>query len=253
MLAKVIAVQAQLGRPLSLAEKIHIFKQRADFVCLPEYWVMDDTVTDHHRAALLHADQTADLAGLAEELGTTLVAGTTVEPRASQLYNTSQVIRGGEVVGRYHKRNLMPGEQKAGLTPGTEPLVVDIDGVRVAVLICGDVFTPDFYDQLAKLQADLIFIPTASPRREGDRLSEKSRRDQVYFVDGASRAGAYVIKVCGVGSLFGKPLQGRSLIAAPWGILNQVRPEDEAAERIMTETLDLDELRDFRKKRRSGR
>jgi len=253
VLVKAIAVQARMGRPLSLAERIHIFKQRADFVCLPEYWLMDDSVKDHHRAALLHADQAEYLAQLSEELGTTLIAGTIVEPLENQLCNTCQIIRGGEVLGKYCKRNLMPGELKAGMTPGTAHLVVDIDGIRVAVLICGDVFSPDFYDQLAELQADLIFIPTASPRRDADRLSEKSRRDQVYFVDGASRASAFVIKVCGVGSLFGKPLQGRSLIAAPWGMLNQVQIQDEAAERTMTETLDIAELRDFREKRRSSR
>ena len=121
MLVKTIGVQARMGRPLSLSEKIHIFKLRPDFVCLPEYWAMDDTVTDHHRAALLHADQTAGLVGLSDELRTTLIAGTVVEPRGNQLYNTSMVIRGGEVLGRYHKRNLMPGEAKAGITPGTVP------------------------------------------------------------------------------------------------------------------------------------
>jgi predicted amidohydrolase len=238
-----------MGRPLSLAEKIHIFKQRPDFVCLPEYWLMDDTVTDHHRAALLHADQTAYLSRLSDELDTTLIAGTTVDPADSQLANTCTVFRSGEVLGRYRKRNLMPGELKVGMVPGKEPLVVDIDGIRVAVLICGDVFTPGFYDQLAQLQVDLIFIPTASPHRERDRKSEKAKRDQAYFVEGAMRSGAFVVKVCGVGSLFGKPLQGRSLIAAPWGILSQVQPEDEATERIMTETFDFDELREFRKKR----
>lgn len=253
MLIKILAIQTRIGEQLSLAARIHIFKQRADFVCLPEYWMMDDTVADHHRAALLHADQTAYMARLTEELGTTLIAGTTVEPHEDHLHNTAQVIRGGEVLGKYHKRNLMPGELAAGLRRGATPLIVEVDGVRVAVMICGDVFSPEFYDQLAELNADVIFIPTASPWIEGDRRSEKSKRDQVYYVDGASRAGAYVVKVCGVGLLFGKPLQGRSLIAAPWGILSQVRPEDEATERILTETLNIDELREFRAKRRSSR
>ena len=33
MLIKIAAVQAELGQPLSLEEKIYIFKQRPDFVC----------------------------------------------------------------------------------------------------------------------------------------------------------------------------------------------------------------------------
>lgn len=249
MLIKLVAVQARVGCPLSQVEKIHIFKQRPDFVCLPEYWLMDDRITDHHRAALYHAEQTEYLKRLSEELRTTLIGGTTVMPVGDLLYNSCQVFSRGKFLGRYFKRRLMPGEQKAGLTPGDAPFVLEIDSVRVAVMICSDVFAPEFYDELINERVDLVFVPTASPRREDDRPSEKAHRDKTYFVAGADRAGAFVIKVCGIGELFGRPLQGRTLIAAPWGILNPARVDAEDSVRIVSETLDTDELRDFCLKR----
>jgi len=52
MLVKVAIVQSRLGRELPLEQKLHIFKQRPDFVCLPEYCMVGETETDFSRAAL---------------------------------------------------------------------------------------------------------------------------------------------------------------------------------------------------------
>jgi predicted amidohydrolase len=67
-------------------------------------------------------------------------------------------------------------------------------------------------------------------------------------VSGAERSGAYVIKACGVGTLFGNALQGRSLIASPWGILAQTELSGESEKRLLTITVDISELREFRSK-----
>jgi len=40
MLIKVVAFQGEIGKQLTLEEKIYIFKQRPDFVCLPEYYLL---------------------------------------------------------------------------------------------------------------------------------------------------------------------------------------------------------------------
>jgi len=250
VLVKVLAVQARMGQPLSLAEKIHIFKQKPDFVCLPEYWLLDATVGDHHRAALRKSEYEEYLTGLSDELATNLVAGTIVAAQGDRLYNTCLVLHRGSLLGSYCKQQLMKGERAAGIHPGSSDLILDVDGVRIGLMICSDVFHLPRYDRFAENRVDIIFVPTASPYRSTDSAPEKKKRDRVYFLDGARRSGAFVVKVCGVGSLFGKPLQGRSLIAAPWGILNQVGSGDEAAEMIMSETLDIAEIRDFREKQR---
>ncbi len=251
MLVKVVAVQARMGEPLSLEEKLHILREQPEFVCLPEYYLLDDSIEDFHRAAIYCAEYLKYLQRLSDELGTCLIAGTVVEAEGDRLYNTCYVINRGTVIGRYRKRNPVPGEIAKGISPGSEPLILEIDDVRVGVLICGDVFDPLLYRQMHDLGTDIIFIPTTSAYRPADSLSRKAYRDEIYFRHGAELAGAYVVKACGVGRIFKHPLQGRSLIAAPWGLLSRVQADSEQSKRLLGEILDIAELRDFRSKYRA--
>jgi nitrilase len=249
MLIKVVAVQTELGRPLSLEEKIYIFKQRPDFVCLPEYYQLTPDHPDYHRAALSTPEHLDYLAHLSSDLGTCLIGGTVIEPDGDRLYNTCFIINRGNRLAGYRKRYPVPGELHKGISPGNQVVVYDIEGVKIGLLICGDVFYPELYRELAVRGADVIFIPTTSLYRPADSLSQKRQRDRRYFTSGAETAGAYVVKVCGVGSIFGKPLQGRSLVASPWGMISQVEPPSELGPRILTVTLDIDEIREFRQNR----
>jgi predicted amidohydrolase len=248
VLIKVVSVQARMGRRLTLPDMIHIFKQRPDFVCLPEYWLLDGTITDLHRAALRQREYLQYLCRLSEELSTCLVGGTVVTPEGDGLYNASPVIRQGDVIGCYRKRHPVPGEMSKGVRAGDANLVLTVDGVRMGVMVCGDVFHPEMFRQMRSEYVDVIFVPTTSPYRPDDSIAAKQERDRRLFVDGARTAGAYLIKTCGVGALFGKPLQGRSLVAAPWGILDRIRVEHETNERVITATLDIDEVREFRRR-----
>ena len=153
-------------------------------------------------------------------------------------------------MGSYRKRNPVPGEIAKGISPGRKPLVLEIDEVRIGVLVCGDVFDPSLYREMGELEVDIVFIPTTSAYRPADSLSRKVHRDEIYFRSGAELAGAYVVKTCGVGEIFGHPLQGRSLIAAPWGLLARVQSQSEQEKRLVREILDISELRDFRTKYR---
>ena len=250
MLIKIAAVQAELGQPLSLEEKIYVFKQRPDFVCLPEYFLLDQAQPDYARAALQTHDQLEYLTRLSADLATCLVAGTVVEPAGDRLFNTSYIINRGNILTGYRKRYPVPGELEQGISPGSEMATYDIEGVRIGLLICGDVFHPQLYQELAARDVDLVFIPTTSAYRPADSLSQKRDRDRRYFLAGAETTGAYVVKVCGVGTIFGKPLQGRSLVASPWGMVTQVEPAAERTKRVLTVTLDLEEIREFRRLRR---
>ena len=118
--------------------------------------------------------------------------------------------------------------------------------IVVGVAICADCLEAATFDRYREEEVDLIFVPNASPHRPGETAREKLQRDQDIFVRGAVRSGAYIIKVCGVGSLFGSRLQGRSLVAAPWGVLHQVPPEEEHRAQVITVNLSTDELHEFR-------
>ncbi len=251
MLVKVVAVQSRMGQKLSLAEKIHIFKERPDFVCLPEYSLMDESVSDYHRAALLYRAHLDYLIQLSDELHTCLIAGTVVEPEENRLYNSCYVVNRGLVLGRYRKRYPVAGEQKRGISPGDRNLVVEVNGVRIGVMVCGDVFFPHLYGELGEEEVDVIFVPTTSAYRPDDTISRKKDRDNTYFQSGAGAAGAYVVKVCSVGRIFDTELHGRSLMAAPWGMLRRVDFAAESNPRILAEILDIAELREFRRKLRT--
>ena len=246
MLTKVVAVQAKMGSRLNLAQRIHLFKQRADFICLPEYFLLDDGVTDFHRAALLRNDHLEYYERLSDELSTCLISGTVVEAEEDKLYNTCYVFNRGEELGSYRKRFPVPGELERGISPGTGQLVIEVEGVRIGIIVCGDVFYEQVYQELAERGVDLVFAPTTSPYRPADSISRKEYRDQIYFHAGATRCGAFVVKVCGTGRLFGKPLQGRTLITGPWGMVKQVDFSEEQSERVLSETLSISELREFR-------
>ncbi len=250
MLVRVVAVQARMGKQLGLPDMIQIFKQRPDLVALPEYWLLDDSITDFHRAALNYQDYLHYLGRLSEELDTCLVGGTVVEVDQDRLHNVCPVFNSGWMRGKYRKRYPVDGERAKGIEPGTDNLVIEQDGVRIGIMICGDVFFPEMYQEMRQAEVDIIFVPTTSPYRPNDTIPSKNERDRRYFVDGARIAGAFVVKTCGVGTIFGKPLQGRSLVAAPWGVLSRIEFDQESNERILTVTLDIDEIREFRRRLR---
>ncbi len=252
MLVKIVAVQARLGQHLTLDEKIHIFKQQPDFVCLPEYYLVDHSVTDYARAALRVHDYLDYLQQLSAEFGCCLIAGTVVEPDGDKLFNTAHIFDRGLLIGKYRKQHPVARERERGISPGTRHFIFDHEDARVGILICGDVFFPERYTELGGHECDLIFIPTTSPFRPDDTPAQKQIRDEQYFASGARVSGAFVVKTCGVGEIFGHPLQGRSLVAAPWGIEQRVEIAAEQQKRLLAVTLDLTELRDFRRKMRKS-
>lgn len=251
MLIKVIAVQSQLGQRLSLEEKIHIFKQRPDFICLPEYCLVDSTAPDFARAALKSKENLQYLRELSAEFSACLIAGSIVEAEGDSLFNASYIYDNGEELGRYRKLSPVSGELERGILPGDQIFVATIDGIRVAILICADALNIALFEILGEREADIIFIPTTSPCRPGESKSEKHKRDNDIFLKGSQVSMAYIVKTCGVGDLFGKPRQGRSLITSPWGILKRVDYYSEMSPCILTELLDITELRDFRAKKKT--
>ena len=250
MLIKVMAVQSKLGRPLSLEEKLHIFKQQPDFVCLPEYCMIDEDDPDFSRSALKIKDNLTYLRNLSLEFSTCLIGGSVVEGDKENLYNSAYIFSKGDYVGRYRKLNPVSGEVEKGILPGDKILTSTVDDIKIAVLICADALNPGLFELLYEKEVDIIFIPTTSPHRPAESKAEKHKRDCEVYLAGAVKASAYLVKTCGIGPLFGKPLQGRSLMVAPWGFLRRVPIYTEMDTAILTAALDIYEIRDFRRKRK---
>jgi omega-amidase len=247
MLINIMICQLQVGGGISLAEKIHIFKHKPDFVCLPEYFLIPPKADNYSSFASEFDSNMKKLRRLSNELDTTLVGGSIVERVNSSLFNTSYVFAKGRKIASYRKQNPTNNEKNRGISPGNKQILFEIDNIRIGVLICADIFHDKCFEKMRKLNADLIFMPTVSPLIVNDPTKSKMERDENLFVRAAKISGAYVIKTCGLGTLFGNQLNGRSLVAAPWGIIWKIPPENEQHPRIQSIILDIDELHDFRR------
>jgi predicted amidohydrolase len=229
--------QAQPGTGITSDERAFYRERDIDMLVLPEYFWVRPGDADHRQAAAHFAEDLAALAALSREEDWLIVGGTVVEADGDTHHNACPVFHGGVELARYRKIHLMPGEARHGLTPGERFVIVETAGLRVAPVICADVLYPDTFDRVSALEPDLILAPMSSPHRPDDSERDKDARDREIFLQGAIRAGAPIVKAGGMGTLFGRPLQGRSLVATPTGIIFRT-PFDEESER-RTWTVDV--------------
>ncbi|TVS12214.1 MAG: NAD+ synthase [Wenzhouxiangella sp.] len=89
-------------------------------------------------------------------------------PRAmgGKRYNSVSWLRDGRILGTYDKwdlPNYAVFDERRYFVPGTEPLVIEVAGVRVGVLICEDTWTPEAARAAHKAGAQLLVSANASP------------------------------------------------------------------------------------------
>lgn len=247
MMTSVAALQLPIGGGITLEDTLHLWRMRPDFVCLPEYFFVDEADATYADGAGRIPTQKERLRMLSRDLSCAVIGGTMAQPLGEGYANVATLYVRGEIAGEYQKVNPYGREEQRGIIPGSDYRVFDVAGVRIGILICADVLVAESFAAMGRLGAEVIFVPTVSPHRPEDTIKEKDRRDAEIFVAGAQRACAYVVKTCGVGTLFGGRLQGRSGIFAPWGILKRVAPDHEDRRVILTDVLDIDEIREFKR------
>lgn len=223
--------QAQPGTGVTTAEIAAYREAGVRILVLPEYfWVREED--SDHRAAAAHFDQDMQAVAELSRAGDWLVVGgTVIETRGHHHYNMCPLFENGREVGRYRKNHLMPGEARRGLSAGEGFVIVETLGLKLAPVICADVLYHDTFDEVAAIEPDLVLAPMSSPFRELDPPEEKDTRDREIFLRGAAHANAPIVKVGGMGTLFGRTLQGRSLVATPKEILFRTPFEEESARR----------------------
>src|SRR5258708_7187648 len=118
-------------------------RYRADIVMLPELAVSGYPPED----LLFHSGMRLQVARSLERLkqearGITLIAGYP-EYAGSKIFNAAIVIRDGKVLAN-HRKACLPNyrvfDEKRYFTPGTEPTLVELNGVKAGVLVCEDVW-----------------------------------------------------------------------------------------------------------------
>ena len=216
----------------------------AELALLPEYWFLppqDDPLAEVRAAAAREEELKAFLADQSAATGM-VVAANTLATSGPALLNVLRVADGGRIAWTQPKLHPMPVEAGWGVAGGPKLVRHDVRGVPAGGLVCADVLYPEAARLLALQGAEIVLNPVLSRLRQDDRT--KDAREAV-FVARAWDGACFVLKASGY--LPGK-IAGRSLIAAPWGLVARYR--DEAAEEVLVADLDLEGLRAFRTEQR---
>ncbi|MCS6957141.1 MAG: NAD+ synthase [Aquificaceae bacterium] len=156
------------------------------------------------------------------------------------LYNALLIVGGGRLLGVY-KKTFLPNysvfDEKRYFRPGKEPLLLELDGVKVGFSVCEDVWHPDGWERFYALAGcELLININASPYYEG-----KYQYKENFLKARAQDNIAYLVYVNLVGGQDELVFDGRSLVVDPEGkILSRAKAFEED---LLTVSLDIDRVR----------
>jgi predicted amidohydrolase len=137
-----------------------------DLLVLPE--VFDGNLSMSPTAAEIE-NARQFLSTLARAANTNVIGGSIFPEIEGRRRNSCFIIdRQGREVGRYDKRIMFSIESDLR-EPGTGPGIYELDGVRIAVLICADLWWPELAREVCG-KADLLCVPAKSSVPGGDQV-----------------------------------------------------------------------------------
>ncbi|MFX1476081.1 MAG: carbon-nitrogen family hydrolase [Promethearchaeota archaeon] len=220
----------------SVIQVIHEAKRlQADILVLPELFTTGYFLEKASELAEKQDGYSINLLrDLASRFHIFLVAGSLLERRGKQIYNTCRLIgKDGRIVGSYDKIHLFPpfSEDKY-LTPGTTLPIFKTDLGVLGVAICFDIRFPELTRSLVLRGAQVIFVPAEFPAERisiwATLLRARAIENQV-FVVGCNR----------VGSDGNHSFGGRSAIIDPEG---KALAQAGGSQQIVSAVIDLDRI-----------
>lgn len=188
-LGSVIAdVEANIKKAEALIEK-ELFERSADFVFLPEVWTSGWDCPSFEACAedLESAKSVKMLQRLAKKYNTNIIGGSII---LKGMTNTCPVInRHGELVCTYDKNHLFSYygcDEGKFIKRGSNPVMVELDGVKIGLTICYDIRFPEIYRAYRKAGADILANMAAwgaSKKIPWDSMTtSRAVENQTYFV-----------------------------------------------------------------------
>lgn len=239
-------VGENLGRVAALVGEAA--RRGARLVLLPENFAFLGEETDKRNIAEdlpehgARGPIAARLGALALEHGVHLIAGGMPErsPDPDRPYNTCAVFTPeGRIAAIYRKIHLFDVDltdgtryrESAATSPGEEPRVATVGGLRVGLSICYDLRFPELYRALSSAGADVMVVPAAFTVTTGKDHWHVLLRAR------AIEAQAYVIAAAQWGKHpRGRMTYGKSCIIDPWG---EVVAQASEGEGVITASVDL--------------
>jgi len=148
---------------LQLVERAALDKP--DIACLPETFTGIGLETkEWFKSAETVPGPTTEALGEIAKRHAMYVVCPIVEMHGGKTFNSAILIdRTGKVVGSYHKMHPTIYEMEAGITPGTEPTVFEMDFGPVGFAICFDLNFRDVGEGLKGRGAKLVLFPSMYP------------------------------------------------------------------------------------------
>jgi NAD+ synthase (glutamine-hydrolysing) len=177
-------VAGNAGRVLESAQRARA-ELGADLVLFPELTLCGYPPEDllFHRGLRRQVEH--GLARVRDEVrGVAVMVGFPEYTRAG-IYNSAALIADGEIAA-IHRKAELPNykvfDEKRYFRPGTQPTVVNCKGLRVGLLVCEDLWTPESAQLARAGGAQLLAVINASPyeihkQREREEIARARARD----------------------------------------------------------------------------
>lgn len=168
-------LKGNCGKVLSVMEEAEA--SGADITCFPELTITGYPPEDLLLKPSFIQENLEVLAELARRVRDMVAVVGFVDRFRKRLYNAAAVIHAGKVKAVCRKM-LLPNygvfDEKRYFSPGTRPLVFSLDGVRVGVSICEDIWDASGPTQAqVRMGATLIININASPYHAGKGLQRE--------------------------------------------------------------------------------
>ena len=118
----------------------------------------------------VQANRTALESLVGSSRGIVAVVGYVDRDREGRLYNAAALLADGRHVATYHKQclpNYGVFDEKRYFTPGTQPLVLTLGGIRIGLTICEDLWEERPAQVLSRAGCQLLVNLSASPYHAG--------------------------------------------------------------------------------------
>ncbi|MCR5265475.1 MAG: carbon-nitrogen family hydrolase [Cyanobacteria bacterium RUI128] len=248
----ILAVQMEsvIGNKHKNFEKINNLVQnnitsKTDIVILPELWSVGWACDRFQESAeeFRESETVNFLSELAKKYVVNILGGSFVRKEGDKLYNTCPVLnRKGEMVGHYDKNHLFSyydDTENTYITEGENPVMINLDGVKIGLTICYDIRFPEIYRVYRKAGADLLVNMAAWP------LSRKIHWDSLTCARAVENQ-TYMVALTQTGTLpTGAKNLGHSLI---YDYSGNIMDEIDTKEGAIKAEIDLPPMYDFRDK-----
>lgn len=180
------------------------------------------------------------LGGVARKFDLCLVCGVCVTEGQTAFNSLVAWGPDGQILSRYDKIHLFQNneaDETLVFSPGHLIQGFTFEGFRFGLTVCYDLRFPELFRALALDGCQGLLVASAWPQSRinvWETLCQARAMENQCYLVGANRVGKQGAFDCG----------GRSVIAAPWGILNQAEAEGET---IIMADLDPEALRQSRK------